>query len=122
VSQADEAGVYAGQEGWREMIPKTRSISDDYYYMRLMFHEWYYGPFKSKEDLIDAIKWLYLNDPLWNYQEGVEIMFGSIRVVDKQKEEIFEKANDISDEEKTLLKTVFDAALKSAHIKLTGKK
>lgn len=36
-------------------------------YMRNLFHEWFWGPFKDEKELVDALNVLDKADPYWDY-------------------------------------------------------
>lgn len=36
-------------------------------YIRVMYHEWFWGPFKTEQDVLDAMIKLDEKDPYWDY-------------------------------------------------------
>ena len=37
------------------------------YYIRCMYHEFFWGPYASLEEVTEATKRLFMRDPYWNY-------------------------------------------------------
>ena len=54
--------------GMRFGVPVTNEASDEKaLYVRCMYHEWYYGPFASEDDVVTALKTLDKEYPYWDY-------------------------------------------------------
>lgn len=52
----------------RPAIPTTTTPDDpSSLYLRLMYHTFFYGPFKSEEDVLAAVKALDEWDDMWDY-------------------------------------------------------
>lgn len=58
-------------------IPTTKNPNDpNQFYMRLMYHEFFFGPFATEDDLVAAIQELDGWDKMWDY-DGFCIIRGA---------------------------------------------
>ena len=52
----------------RHGVPTSSAPNDPAaLYFRCMFHEFFYGPFKTEDELVAALKTLDAKDPMWDY-------------------------------------------------------
>ena len=50
-------------------------------YFRCMFHEFFYGPFKTEAELVAALRMLDQADPMWDY-DCFAIYYGDPKATD----------------------------------------
>lgn len=49
-------------------VPTSREPSDpNALYFRCMYHEFFYGPFQTEHELVEALRTLDKADPMWDY-------------------------------------------------------
>ena len=82
-------------------IPTTRDANDpEALYFRLLYHEFWFGPFSNIVEVANALKKLDAHDPFWDY-DGFGIHYGVVNMKDAVRDPIY-VTSEVRDKIETL--------------------